>query len=437
MLKALSQLKFFSNVSIRIANALLLLCLTIMLARILGPEQLGVYSYTFSIVWLLSIPAQFGLPALAMRETAGGIVQSEFGRISGILIWARVFIICSASAIALLAVLVSAILTDLITPEMRHTFLWGLLLVPLFGFIALDREVLRGLGHVRAAQLANDILRPTLLIILLLFFSMTSLAPSDSTRAMALHVFAAAIALGFGTIILVRARRTLLPGRSPAEYHTQAWLRAIIPLALTAGLQQLLKQIDIAMLGAIGDDFNEVGLYRIAVQGAVILLFLQSALNMPLAPKFAQLHKANDHFTLQLLAVNSARTVALSSMLGATLFVLFGETLIELFFGVPFVSAKQPLIILAMAQVINGSFGSVGLLLNMSGNERKNLVGVSIGLGINIILNGTLIPLYGMHGAAIATAISLITWKAFLWWQVLQELGVNCSVFGRTAIEAV
>jgi len=50
---------------------------TVLLARLLGAEGYGIYSYVFAWVMLLSILAQAGLPDLVVRETAQGIAQNR------------------------------------------------------------------------------------------------------------------------------------------------------------------------------------------------------------------------------------------------------------------------------------------------------------------------------------------------------------------------
>ncbi|MCU4137989.1 MAG: Membrane protein involved in the export of O-antigen and teichoic acid [Thermodesulfobacteria bacterium] len=54
---------------------------------------------------------------------------------------------------------------------------------------------------------------------------------------------------------------------------------------------------------------------------------------------------------------------------------------------------------------------------------------MTLAAGINIMLNFSLIPSLGPKGAAIATAISMITWNVILWWFVRKRLGINSLAF--------
>jgi O-antigen/teichoic acid export membrane protein len=44
-------------------------------------------------------------------------------------------------------------------------------------------------------------------------------------------------------------------------------------------------------------------------------------------------------------------------------------------------------------------------------------------------LNLFLIPLWGITGAAVATATGLVTWNVLLWWAVRKRLGINSLAF--------
>jgi O-antigen/teichoic acid export membrane protein len=91
------------------------------------------------------------------------------------------------------------------------------------------------------------------------------------------------------------------------------------------------------------------------------------------------------------------------------------------------VAAHQPLAILAVGQLINAGFGSVGFLLNMTGHEgitARILWQTAI---VNVVMNVFLIPSFGTAGAAIASAFSLILWNALLYRQVRRRLGLNSS----------
>jgi len=75
-------------------------------------------------------------------------------------------------------------------------------------------------------------------------------------------------------------------------------------------------------------------------------------------------------------------------------------------FGSSFTAGANALSILSLGQFVNALTGSVGYMLLMCGHEkslRNTLIGAAL---LNVMLNVTLIPRYGIIGAAVAGATS-------------------------------
>ena len=84
---------------------------------------------------------------------------------------------------------------------------------------------------------------------------------------------------------------------------------------------------------------------------------------------------------------------------------------------------------LALGQLVNAGMGSVGALLNMTDHERDTLRGVAIAAVANVVLGLVLIPLYGLEGAAIATAVPLIIWNLLLRQAVWRRIQIETLAF--------
>jgi O-antigen/teichoic acid export membrane protein len=72
----------------------------------------------------------------------------------------------------------------------------------------------------------------------------------------------------------------------------------------------------------------------------------------------------------------------------------------------------------------------VGALLNMTGHERDTMNGMIVAMVVNVGLNLVLAPLYGMAGAAAATATSVLVWNILLRKAVLKRLLIESSALG-------
>jgi O-antigen/teichoic acid export membrane protein len=100
-------------------------------------------------------------------------------------------------------------------------------------------------------------------------------------------------------------------------------------------------------------------------------------------------------------------------------------------FGPEFERGSTALSILLVGQVVNVAAGPVGVLLTMTGHEKRVAAAVGASACCNLLLNLLLIPRFGIEGAAVASAVSLILWNAAMLLWSLRRLRINPTVFGR------
>jgi O-antigen/teichoic acid export membrane protein len=108
--------------------------------------------------------------------------------------------------------------------------------------------------------------------------------------------------------------------------------------------------------------------------------------------------------------------------------ILFGKGLLSFIFGAEFLGGYYSLVILIVAQLISVTSGSVALLLNMSGHEKKVLYVMAFSMTINVILNLIFIPKFGIEGAAFATLASTAVWNIYLSLYCFKKIDVNTSI---------
>jgi O-antigen/teichoic acid export membrane protein len=272
-----------------------------------------------------------------------------------------------------------------------HTFYWGLALILLVALSNLRGAALRGLQHIFEGLLPEQMLLPGFFILLLggtILFARSSLSPA---LAMALQVAAAALAFFFGAILLWRATPVLVRDAVPV-YQNRRWFLSTLPLAFVDGMSILNNQIGIVILGMFAQP-ADVGLFRVAFQISGLTSVGLVAINMVVAPQFAQMYANGDTKQLQHLATTSARMVLMLTLPLALFFLLAGKPTLNIFFGTEYGPAYVPLVIMIIGQLVNSATGSVGYLLNMSGHERDTafgMVGSYRGGGSGFFITGCL-----------------------------------------------
>lgn len=407
------------------AEVLLGLAAAVLLARLLGASGYGVYTFALALVSLAVLPAQAGLPPLVVRETARGEQLSDWSTVSGIWRWAN----CVALSLSLLIAAVGALglwLGWAQSETLREALAWALGLLPLMALVAIRLASLRGLRHVLAGALPEQVLRPAFLSSALLIpwiFSSATVTPGD---AMALTLGSAFVAFFAGTWLLRRYRPPEVVTANP-HYQHKAWLAAAWPMALTQGFQRLNRYADVLLLGLLAATVD-VGVYRVAAQGAMLVSLGLAALDMVFAPYATRLHAEQEQQKLQKLVRHTAQAALVFALPAMGMFIVLGEWLLVTLFGNEFRGAYWPLLILASGQLISAWFGPTGQLLTMTGYEREVTRAAAMAAGLNIVLGVLLIPPFTAIGAAIATSASLVLWNVWLWRVARHRLGIRCSV---------
>jgi O-antigen/teichoic acid export membrane protein len=413
---------------VKVSGTGLTLALTIVLARALGPRDYGLYSYVYALVGLLAIPAQLGLPELATRETAKAYANAEWATLKSLWQWTGM----AACGMALLIIVVGAIGAYLFRQQFAEpqlsTFLWGLVLVPGLVLGRLVGGWLGGLHHVVAGQLPDMIMRPGLLLVFVSIVAGLHFDPPlSASRAMSAHTIAAFLSVLMGGFVLWRLQPLELSRRYHAHYKHRAWFASVVPFGFIAGMQLINMQADILMLGMFVSS-DQVGIYRVSMQGAAVVAFGLQVVNMVAAPQIARMFVQGQSQRLQELATANARAAMLVAVPATLTFWFFGSGLLKILVGDEYAVGATSLGILALGQLVNAGAGSVVLLLNMTNHERVVARGVALAAVANVAANLILIPIWGMNGAATATTLTFATWNALLARQVAKKLGINSTI---------
>ena len=417
------------SIILKLTNAGFTFVSAVLLARLMGPSEYGIYSYVYALVTLLSVPSQFGLPTLVIRETARGMASEDYGRVQGVWNWAtRTTLLISLSLVGV-TLAGMWVFREPLSSQRMLTFLWALVLVPLIALGELRGAALTGLRHVLAGQLPEFLLGPGIFAALLAAVWVISNITLTAPVAMALYVVASAVAFGIGAWLLWRTTPPSVR-LAAARFENRLWLMSALPLAFIGAMQLINQQASILLQGFFLAD-ADIGIFRVATQVSMLAALGLVAVNAVVAPRFAALHTQGEMARLQRLATLSARAIFLFSFALTIGFVVLGIPFLRIFFGAAYERAYVPMLILLAGQLVNAGTGSVVTLLNMTGYERETAKGIVLSAGLNLVLNLWLIPLWGIVGSAVATTASMIVWNLVLWWAVRKNLGVNTVAFAR------
>lgn len=402
----------------------LTLGVSILLARGLGPEGFGQYAFTLALLTLLSLPFGNGLLQLVTREVANYSQNRDWALLRGLVRYMHYWILGGASVIGLMLLLAATPRASWEVTDRWTLLVLGLLYLPFMGFNLLRVGALRGFGCVVLAQLPEIVGRPALhflIITVLVIFGLLNPA-----TALASLIGATAAAYLLGSYLFHRNSPVEL-NQTPPEYEQSTWAKALLPFTLMGAVSLANNQIGILLLGWIGTD-EQVAALRVADRGAQLIFYLLTIVNMVIGPYVAKTYREGNVERLQKLSRMSARAALLFALPVALPMIFLGDALIGFVFGVDYIELTvTPLAILATAQLINVAFGSVGLLLVMSGHERASVNGLIIALAVNVISALMLIPSMGAVGAAYAAALGIVTWNTLMAYKVRRLLTIRPS----------
>lgn len=415
------------SLTLRVSYLAISTAVTLLLARALGPQGYGVYSFAVSLVTMASILSFVGLPEFLTRELATLISRGSLSRARQSLdVGTRIVITSSALTAGFLALLVA--LGVHIGPLDSEILLISALAIPLLALIATYKGALRGAGRVLLAQVPGDLVRPSAFLVLVLFTLVLADRPSASD-AMGLYVVSATAGLVVSTVFIkARSGLTLAP-RYPERIRWRSLLVRSAPFALLSGAQVFNRHIDVLMVGVL-TTATDVGLYRTAVQVSDVVNLPLVAIAAVIAPRLAAAF-ARDHLQdFRDILTRAHRLGVVGVSLGTVIAILAAEEILGLLFGMPYQSAAIPLVILAIGRVFYSIVAFSGLALAMIGYAGIATVATLATASLNIGLNIVLISEFGIAGAALATAASAAIVASAAMWRLNQIVGRDCSAIG-------
>lgn len=399
-----SIFKNFSMVFISdLVGRVLFFFLILSIARFLGAEGLGYYSFVFAFVGLFVLFNDLGLSTLLVREVSRShsSAQKYISNILSIKVILGVLTF-AASAIAIFAA------------EDRPFIIYAVLLASLAMFFSSMKDTLLSVfqSFERMAFIAAIRAIESFLIVAL---SMAALLLGYGVIAVTL-VFLCIYILTFAASLI--AVRRIVKLRLSADFA--AWKSFLVqssPFWLTGFFMAIYFRIDTVMLG-IMRGYAETGIYNAAYRLLDALYIIPGALIPVLYPVMSRLHITGRKLLEEVYkrAFSYLLIIALPMAVGATF--LAGRIMAFVYrgsFSADVHSAAIGLQILIWAEVFIFLSAISGHLLNSINRQAVFTITAAAAALANVLLNLYFISRWGYIGAAITT--------------VMTEFGVLASLF--------
>ena len=394
---------------------LLYFSLNVHLARTLGIDRFGTWSFFFSILTIIILLSHFGINASARKYVAQYNKTSELNNVLKSSLKLRLIFSLTFTIIIILVHEPLAILVG--RPEFAHLFLISAPLIILAGLVEFLKDIFMGLHRIIYNFIIN-FLEHGLKLILVVTILTVSLDLSNIVNSFTIACLMTSV-IGFYILYakFYRENKTHVEND-----FVETIFRYSIPLFFISIGFLIATEVDTVMLGLLSTN-AEVGTYAVAKQIIIKLPHISLAMAMGTMPVFAKLNEGNKE-KLKKLFYKLLRTNALIFAIIALGILFLSRFFVPLIFGVEYNSSVLPLQILTI-YLVGFSFSIfLSTFLDYQGLAKKRAVNLSVSMVLNIVLNLILIPDYGAVGAAIATSISYLPYIFLNWIEVRGVLKV-------------
>ena len=390
-------------------------CSQLLIARLVGADTFGIYAYVFAWMVVLAYFSALGFDVALLRFVPAYRAERAYSLLKGVIQYAERRAMAVSAGLVALGILV-VLLAPGMTTALRHTFLVGLFLVPVWALLWIRSSAVRAFGGVVSALAPDRMVRDGMLLVIVAVASFGFGVTLDAPWVMTATLVGSAVGLVLSSLAKHRLRPRILDGLT-AEYSNAIWRRTALPLVIIAGVESLLNRTGVLLLGWTGHT-TDAGIYGLAFNIAYLAALPRMAVNTLFAPTISHLFARKDQAMLQVLVSTSA----LWTLCGAAAIALVLSVLavpLMSWFGHGYAAGVPALRILLIGQVFAASVGSQLHVMNMTGHERSAAVILVVSTAVNALVSVIMIHEFGLTGAAIATTLTLILWNAgmavFIW----------------------
>lgn len=388
--------------AIRIAAAGFAYVAQVLMARLMGGTEYGIFAAIWVWIAILGHSATLGLSQGACRFLPADQARGDLASVRAYIVGGLAVTLACAVAVAAGGLALVWVEGSLLAGPYAAPLLVAALVLPLFALQDYCEGIARSQNWAVLAIAPPYLLRQGLIMAAMLL-AVGLGAPAEARIAVLCTLVATGIAVGVqvGSLML-RLRRSLPAG--PRRYAWRRWFRACLPIAAGDLASAGFNVVDVVVLSLLAPPAT-VGLYFAATRIQQFVVFVHFAATAATAQRFTAAHAAGDRAGLATLVRMQARlALAATILVGAA--VLAAAPLLLGLFGPEFRASLPILAVLVAGSVAAGLFGPGEDLLNMLGGER---LAALVTVGMLALAGGlclVLVPILGVSGAALAMALA-------------------------------
>lgn len=292
----------------------------------------------------------------------------------------------------------------------------------------------RGLGRVSTYTLVQNLFIPIcrLVLVALAIFLLGTTWSVVWGWAVPLFLAAMIAALALARQLNTEAGRSNSVPRAERAVLSRRFWAFTLPRGGSVILERALDWADVLLVIALLGP-HAGGVYGVVTRIVQAGNMLEAALRIVLGPRLSAAIAREDHRGAKLLYQQVTQLLILGSWPFYLTVAMFADILLGLF-GTDFVAGTAALVVLASAMALKNTAGALQTVLLMAGHSTWQLRNKGIQLLVLIALALLMMPLWGLTGAALAFAMSIVVDTVLAGLQVHRRLGIGTPL--RAAVTA-
>lgn len=384
------KVNYIYNLMYQLLIMFLPLIVTPYISRVLGAENIGIYSFTFSILSYFVLFGCLGVNLYGQREIAA-VQDNEKKR-------SKIFI--ELVLLKFIALLISFILFAIINfGNDVYGIYYKILTIELFSNVFDITWFYQGLEDFKKITIRNTIVK--LSLTLLIFILVKS--EGDLIKYFLIN----GISNFIGFLVLWLNLKKWVCKVSIKEIKIFSHLKSTIMLFIPQIAIQIYTVLDKTMLGIMLDDMAEVGYYEQSQKIVRMCLMLVTALGTVMIPRISNLYANKKYDELNEKIEKVFQIVSMIVFPLCFGLIAITKNFVPWFYGEEFLPIISLLSIFSFL-LIGIGFNNITGMQYLIPTKKQNTFTVSVVIGaiVNLILNFIFIPIFKSNGAALSTVIA-------------------------------
>ncbi len=382
---------FLYNLFYQVIIILIPLIATPYVSRVLGAENIGIYSYTLSIATYFVLFGMLGTTQYGQREIAY-CAKDKAKR-------SKVFWEICVLKVLTFAVAGLTFLLCFVLPNEEYRIYYIILLIELVGNMLDILWFFQGMEEFKKVVFRNTLIR--LVGFLLLFVFVKS--PADLSIYLLIHCLSTLF--GNGSLWFYLPKYVNMPRW--VELKPLRHLKKTILLFIPQVATTVYTVLDKTMIGAMIVNKAEVGYYEQSQKIVKVLLAVVTSLGIVMAARIARHFAEGEHEKIREGLYKSFQLVYLLAFPIMFGLIAIADRFGPIFFGEGYAAVPLLMQVMSPILVLIGISNVIGIqYLLPTGQEKKFTWSVVAGAVMNFVMNLCLIPLMGTMGAVIGTVVA-------------------------------